>query len=136
MRVRSATLVLVLLLALTAPARADLEAAIGAYGRGDFTAAIVALKPLAEDGDTKAQYFLGLSYNFRAQGGDLARAAVWLRRAARQGHGDSQHSLALLYLDGRGVKRSRGDALYWFRRALDNGVPAPENSLPPGGGGK
>ena len=129
-------LVLVLLLALAAPARADLESAIGAYGRGDLAAAIAALEPLAEDGDAKAQYYLGLSYNFRAQGGDLARAAAWLSRAAQQGHGESQHSLALLYLDGRGVARSRGEALYWFRRALVNGVPEAEYFLPQGGGGQ
>jgi TPR repeat protein len=128
--------VLVLLLALAASARADLESAVDAYGRGDFAAAIEALEPLAEGDAVEAQYYLGLSYNFRAQGDDLARAAAWLRRAARQGHGESQHSLALLYLDGRGVKRSRGEALYWFRRAVVNGVPEAGYFLPQGGGGQ
>ncbi len=122
-------------LASATAARADLAAGIEAYGQGDFAAAIEALELPAEGGDGRAQYYLGLSYNFRARdANDLARAARWWRRAAEQGHGESQYALALLYLDGRGIKRSRADAMYWFRRAVVNGVSEASYFLPGGGG--
>ncbi len=125
-----------LVLGIAAPAWADLAAGIAAYGRGDYATAFDELLPLAEDGEARAQYYLGLAYNFRSESPeDLAEAVKWFRRGAEQGHGDSQYSLGLMYFDGRGVKHSPGDAMLWFRRAVHNGVPEAQFFLPQSGGG-
>ena len=57
--------VLCLLLAtFSVPARADFDAGMAAYERGDFTTAMTEWRPLAEAGDPEAQYRVGGLYVF------------------------------------------------------------------------
>lgn len=50
---------------------------------------------------------------------DDAKAAVWLRRAARAGHARSQYLLGLGYSRGWGVKPDDAEAERWFTRSAD-----------------
>ena len=70
-------------LGLTAPAWAGLDEGVAAYDRGDYAAALREFRPLAEQGNAKAQNNLGLMY----VGGlgvpqDYVQAHMWLDLAA------------------------------------------------------
>ena len=41
----------------------DLEDAMAAVRRGDYTEALMAFRKLADQGDAEAQYYLGSAYN-------------------------------------------------------------------------
>ena len=60
----------------------------------------------ADEGDTGAQFNLGLLYP-RGEGvpQDHREAARWYRLAAEQGHGGAQNNLGVMYSPGEGVAR-------------------------------
>ncbi|MSO97885.1 MAG: sel1 repeat family protein [Rhodospirillaceae bacterium] len=63
-----------------------IEAALAAYKSADYLHAADLLKPLAEQGDSAAQYHLGLMHRHgRGLPQDDALAANWYRKAAEQG---------------------------------------------------
>ncbi len=112
------------------PASAALEAGERAYQRGDYATALQQLRPLAEKGDDRARYFLGLMY-FIGQGvpQDDAKAAEWFRRAAEQGHVRAQHNLGFMYESGRGVPQDDAQAVDWYRKAAEQGHVDAQNNL-------
>lgn len=124
-RIRAAarTLVGTLLLALGGTAGAsDFEAGMQAANRRDFAAAARAWRPLAERGEARAQYHLGLLYEEgRGVARDPATAAAWYRRAAEQGQAQAQNALGILYVQGLGVARAPVEAYAWFARAARGG---------------
>ncbi|TDL88026.1 redoxin family protein [Meridianimarinicoccus aquatilis] len=72
-------------LPLPVPAQ-DLQKGIAAYGRSDFEVALQELRPLAEQGDAYAQYFLGFMYlNGDGVSKDEAEARRLLQLAKAQG---------------------------------------------------
>jgi TPR repeat protein len=75
------------LVCLTVPAWADYQAGMDAKNRGDFAKALRELRPLAEQGDARAQFYLGLLSAF-GRGGpmDLVQAHMWYSLAAGNGH--------------------------------------------------
>ena len=96
-----------ILLALAVPATAqDIEAGTEAYQRGDYAAALRELRPLAEQGDAKAEFFLG-SMILEGKGvrPDWIEAVRWCRKAAMQGHAESQAMLGMVYSEGWGGER-------------------------------
>src|SRR5258708_14554818 len=62
------------------------EDGTAAYNRGDYVPAVRLFRPLAEQGNAKAQNMLGVMYR-RGQGvaPNSVRAFVWFRRAAAPG---------------------------------------------------
>src|SRR5213080_1303187 len=66
------------------------EDGMTAYNRGDYVPAIRLFRPLAEQGNAKAQNVLGVMYR-RGQGvaRNTVRAFVWFSRAARRRHRES-----------------------------------------------
>jgi hypothetical protein len=62
------------------------EDGMAAYNRGDYAPAIRLFRPLAEQGNTKAQSVLGVMYH-RGQGvaRNSVRAFMWFSRAAARG---------------------------------------------------
>jgi TPR repeat protein len=115
--------VLAALLALAAgPARADFEAGMRAANLRDYAGALRAWQPLAEAGEARAQYHLGMLYEEgRGVGRDYGEAARWYRAAARQGHAQAQNSLAILTVQGQGVARDPAEAYRWFALAAKAG---------------
>jgi TPR repeat protein len=112
---------LLLLTALAGPARAAFEDGLTAFYRFDYGAALDEWIPLAEGGDSRAQYQLGLMY-YRGEGlpQDFARAALWYRRAAERGDVDAQLNLGLMHARGEGVRQSFFEAFKWFELAARN----------------
>lgn len=111
-----------LLLVLAAPARADFDAGCEAFDRGDFAAAREEWRPLAEAGHAKAQFRLGCLYVF-GQGvrEDPEKAVALFRRAAEQGDADAQNNLGGMYAEGLGVERDLTRAYMWFELAAGAG---------------
>lgn len=99
------------LMALAAPAWASYDTGWYAYTAGDFALAHSEWRPLAEAGDARAQYQLGLMYQ-KGEGvdADPAEAARLFGLAAGQGHSPSSFNLAQLYYTGNGVPRDHGEA--------------------------
>lgn len=101
-----------------------LEDALDAIGKGDYAAALQLLRPLAEQGDVRAQFNLAVMY---AEGEgvprDYKQAAMWYRKAAEQGDANAQTLLGAMYADGKGVTQDYVQALGWFRKAAGQGVP-------------
>lgn len=68
---------------------------------------------------------------------DLKEAERFCRRAAEQGHAGGQYSLAAMYASGglfadgdSGLPHSRDLAMYWLRKAAENGeFPPAENEI-------
>jgi actin-related protein len=89
-----------------------------AYDRSDYATALKVWLPLAKEGDTGAQTYVGEIYE-KGLGvaPDYALAAEWYRRAADQGHERAQINLGHLYEKGLGVERDPVTALYWYRQA-------------------
>jgi TPR repeat protein len=104
--------------ALAAPA----DAAYAAYQKGDHTAALRRLRPLAEQGDARAQSLVGLIY-YTARAGlrNDAEAAKWFRLAAGQGDVAAQFRLGLMYSEGHGVPQDHAEAAKWYQLAADRG---------------
>ncbi len=79
-------------------------------------------KPLAEQGDAMAQYYLGFMY-FEGLGvpKNDAEAVKWYRKAADQGIARAQYELGLMYFRGLGVPRDRAEAYFWWTLAAARG---------------
>jgi TPR repeat protein len=115
------TIALVLsMVCLAAPARADFKAGEHAYRRGDYASALREWQPLANQGHAVAQYHLGLLYaNGQGVPKDDAQARQWYEKAANQEHAEAQVSLGSLYDYGRGGPQDFKIAVRWYRRAAN-----------------
>ncbi len=69
-------------------------------------------------------YFVAAYYFGKKEYG--AAAKVFRAAAEYANHGDAQNFLAVLYNAGFGVEKDDMAALYWFDRAVDNGVEVSE----------
>jgi TPR repeat protein len=99
-----------------------LEDGEAAYSRKDYATALRLFRPLAQDGNAKAQRNLGLMYEIgRGVPKDYQQAIVWYRKAADQGDAFAQFNLGLMYHNGDGVPRDYQQAMVWYRKAADQG---------------
>ncbi|MEZ5527783.1 MAG: HAD family acid phosphatase [Gammaproteobacteria bacterium] len=95
-----------------------LENARAAYYEGRFAEALAIWRPLAQQGDARAQNNLGILYRNGegvVQDYDLARE--WLLRAAAQGWARAQFSLGMMYDFGQGLARNEQEAVRWYELA-------------------
>jgi TPR repeat protein len=105
-----------------ASAPASAEAANTAYQKGDYSTALQMARPLAEEGDARAQALLGqIYYRGRGVGTDDREAAIWFRRAADQGNATAQFFLGGMYDEGRGVPQDYHESARWYQRAAEQG---------------
>ena len=119
---RLAPALLLLTMMLTSPAWGAFSDGLAAYDAGDYAAALAAWRPLAEEGDVRAQVSvaglyatgLGVRQNLRA-------AADWYRRAAHRGDAVAQLNLDDDYATGRGVTRDPVAAYLWLDLAARQG---------------
>ena len=96
-----------------------------AYEAGDYREAAMIWRQLAEEGDPRAQFNLGLLHETgRGVTENPAEAAAWYERAARQGVTQAQLNLAALHQTGRGVAQNPAEALYWLEVAARLGEGA------------
>ena len=102
------------------PALADFKKGMAAYEAGDYTTALKEWRPLAEKGNTDAQYGLGLIYDSgKGVPQDHTEAARWYRKAAEQGLSSAQSNLGVLYARGEGITQDYAEAAQWYRRAAE-----------------
>ena len=116
-------LVLAVLLGGTAPtwAQEQEDAALQAYERGDYAAALSVWQEQAKNGSADAQYNIGILYDLgQGVGQDKAKAARWYRQAAIRGLAAAQFNLALMLMIGEGVDRAPIRAHVLFDLASDS----------------
>jgi len=96
----------------------------------DFPQAFEAYRKLADQGDEKAELYLGLTYDL---GQDVPRnvveAARWYRKAAAQGSGSAASNLGVIYFNGDGVPKDSAEAASWFQSAANRGCASAQYSL-------
>jgi TPR repeat protein len=98
------------------------DAAYDAYQKGNHEAAVRLARPLAEQGDARAQSIVGLAhYRGRGVPRDDIEAANWFRRAGNQGDVAAQYYLGLMFSEGQGVPQDHAEAAKWYRLAADQG---------------
>src|SRR6516164_8387543 len=116
---------------LASPADGAAEAET-AFQKADYAKALKLARPLAEDGDPRAEAVLGSAY-YRGRGvpQNDSEAAKWFRlaadkgnaaarcyrRAAEQGDPQAQYNLGLAYARGEGVTQNAVEAHMWFNLA-------------------
>jgi len=87
---------------------------LAAYYKQDYATALKEWRPIAEQGSSAAQLYLGFLH---ANGQGVARdddaAADWYRRAAEQNNMLAQIRLAMMYRRGRGVRQDPVKAHLW-----------------------
>jgi hypothetical protein len=88
----------------------------------DYGQAVAWYRKAAEQGNAKAQFFLGGMY-YVGEGvtRDYGQAAVWYRKAAEQGDAQAQFNLGWMYQEGKGVTRDYEAAYGWLARAAAQG---------------
>jgi TPR repeat protein len=103
-------------------ARADYNAGLAAFDRGDYVGALREWRAAADAGDQESQYAVGVlydeGYGMPADDGEAAR---WYRRAAEQNQINAQFVLGLFYDEGIGVPLDDMLAARWYRRAGEQG---------------
>jgi TPR repeat protein len=127
------TFVFAVLLIISVPAfSADFKEARDAIERKEYTLALRQLTPLAEQGDARAQYYLGWLYQY-AKGveKDSRTATKWYRAAADQGYAEAQYEMGQAYIWGeeRGVREDPAKAAAWFLKAAKQGNQQAQASL-------
>ena len=89
----------------------NLRSAATAYTSGDYETAFEQLRSLAQTGNVRAQYLLGLMFNEgKGVQEDDAEAFHWFRKAALHNNADANLALALMYFNGDGVQRNLAGA--------------------------
>lgn len=90
------------------------------FDRASYETAMSIWLPMAENGDPKAQNYVGEIYE-KGLGvePDFTLAASWYRKAAEQNYKAAQTNLGQLYERGLGVDYSMEQALAWYRKAAN-----------------
>jgi TPR repeat protein len=125
------TALLVALTLAVTPARADFAAGQAAYDAGNYVKAYAEWPPIAQDGDARAQYWLGRLFlhgymfegRYLTEGRrlDPAEATRWYLKAADQGETRAQTEFAGMYETGFGVEQDDVEAARWYGKAGDRG---------------
>jgi len=107
-----------------------IDAAYKAFRANDLVTALNISKPLALQGDARAQTLVGYIYLL---GGKVPRdeeaALEWFRKAADQGDAEASEQLGRMYFEGRGVPQSYVEAATWYRMAADRKNPRAQFNL-------
>lgn len=104
---------------------AGFDEGLTAAQKGDFATALREWRPLAQQGNARAQYNLGVMYdNGKGVPQDYKETVKWFRLAADQGNAGAQSNLGLMYENGQGVEQSRVVAFALYNLSAANGPSA------------
>ena len=93
-----------------------------AFENGDFGQTITSIRKAAYQGNSDAQYKLGVFYrNGWGVGQDYAQAMTWFRAAADHGNSDAQYDIGVLYQNGWGCPSNLTEARRWMAKAAAGG---------------
>jgi tetratricopeptide (TPR) repeat protein len=94
------------------------------YDENNYTEAVKWYSKAAEQGDAKAQLYLGDCYLFsKGVKCDTTEATKWYLKSAEQGNADAQYWLGHCYWVGNGVKTNISEAIKWYRKAAKQEHP-------------
>jgi TPR repeat protein len=111
-------------------ATAQADAALAAFEREDYAAALALYAPRAAAGDREAQYRMGMMARFGwGMDKDPVAAARWLGEAARQNQPQAQAELGTMYRLGRGVPEDPKRAAQLLTAAAAAGVGIAQLSI-------
>ena len=120
----------------TLPLLADLTAGVNAYETKDFRKAATELMPLADKGDTTAQYYIGImSFFGEGLSRDYKKGIKWLSSAAEGGIAHAAAMLGWFYTCGPNtpwhseVPTNLVTATSWLRLAVKGDDEFGENTL-------
>ncbi|HEX2581007.1 MAG TPA: hypothetical protein VHL08_03435 [Dongiaceae bacterium] len=108
--------------AMSGAARADFDAGVAAFKKGDFASALREWQAEAEQGNADAANAIGALYD-RGLGVkiDHGEAFKWYSQAAAAGHAVAMRNLANLYAMGHGVPYDIAQAKSWYGKAAGLG---------------
>lgn len=108
----------------------DVRLGRSAYASGNYSVALENLKPLAEQGDSSAQTYLGWMYrNGEGVPQDYAESIRWFRLSAAQGVAVGQYLVGDAYMKGEGVEKDYKEAIKWIRLAAEQAYSSAMYSL-------
>lgn len=104
---------------------AAFPALVFADANDDLAACRRIIVRLGDDSKTPAdQHCMGLSYAYGLNHKkDLAKAAMWFRKAAEQIYAPAQSWLGFFYEKGHGVRADPAEAVKWYRKSADQNNP-------------
>jgi len=101
---------------------AKFDEGVNAFLAENYKLAMTRLKPYAENGNARAQAYVGTMYNAGyAVERDYVEAIRWFQMAAEQGDAYSQSHVGYAYEYGLGVPRDEHAAEKWYIKAADQG---------------
>lgn len=126
------SLLLALLVAVPlVPSAAGHAEALAAYQKQRYREAMRLFRPLAEQGDPQAQYYVGRMYE-KGEGvrKDSDQVRRWYRRSAEAGYAPAQYRVAVGYAYGlAGLPRDHGEAVKWLRKSAEGGYRRAQKTL-------
>ena len=106
------------------------EDGVAAYERKDYVTAAKLMRVAADQGNSVAQYELGVMYDEgRGVIQDYKESVRWYRLSADQGDAGAQYNLGVSYEKGQGVTQDYKEAVKWYRLAADQGYAAAQVNL-------
>ena len=107
-----------------------LEQAYSYYYENEYKKAYQIFKPLAEKGNSGAQFALGVMFSRgRFVALDYQKAIEWFKKSASQGNSMSEFNLGMMYEFGYGVEQDYLKAIEWFKKSASQGNSMSEFSL-------
>ena len=101
-----------------------------AFQKGDYETAYKLWMPLALNGDTEAQNYLGIQFTLGlGVNKDYKEAVKWYEMAARAGLPDAQRNYGDMFHNGRGVPQDYYKAFIWYFAASQQGHQIAKNAL-------
>lgn len=96
----------------------------------EYDRALYWFKKIAENGDVKAQFYLGVMY---AAGRDIdidyKKSLYWFEKAAKQGDILAQLNVGMFYIEGNGAKKNVKKGIKWLEKAAEQGNLKAQNYL-------
>lgn len=94
------------------------------YLKGNFIGASSIWEPIAKQGYSPAQYFLGILFkNGMGTKVDLRKAGYWFQASAQQGDPGAQYFLAEFLYNGKGMPQNKTLAAFWYTMSAEQDYP-------------
>jgi TPR repeat protein len=108
----------------------DFQDGWNAYAKKDYKTARELWLPLAEQGELRAQFFMGFMHDMGfGVPEDDKEAIKWYQLAAEQGDSRAQLFTGYMYDFGRGVLENDQEALKWYQLAAEQGYAEAEVNI-------
>src|ERR1051326_7542961 len=96
--------------------------ALSAYTNHDYKTALKLLRPMADEGNTFAEFTIGKIYTYgEGVAKDPKKGVPYIQAAADKGLAIAQYHLAQIFLYGNGVPKDTAKAALYFQKAAEQG---------------